>query len=69
MYGLLYQPEHSDPVNTTSTLEFHHDEVEFADDVRQFVRRHAMKNREAWKKELIEEEDEMEEQDEEMGDD
>ena len=35
VYGLLYQPEHSDPVNTTTTLGFHHDQVEFAEEVRE----------------------------------
>ena len=28
IFGLLLQPEHSDPVNTITTLGFHHDQVE-----------------------------------------
>lgn len=65
VYGLLYQPEHSDPVNTTTTLGFHHDEVEFADEVREFVDEHALKSRNEWRKELLGEEDEeLEESDE-----
>lgn len=53
VYGLLMQPEHSDPVNTTITLGFHHDEVEFADEVRDHVQRHALKTRDQWKAELL----------------
>ena len=45
VYGLLYQPEHSDPVNTTTTLGFHHDQVEFAKKVRDHVQRHACETR------------------------
>ena len=53
VYGLLLQPEHSDPVNTTITLGFQHDQVEFADEVRDHVRKYASKTREWWKKELL----------------
>ena len=72
VYGLLLQPEHSDPVNTTTTLGFHHDQVEFAEEVRDHVDRHAFKTREDWRKILLGEEDEedfgvsSEEVDEEM---
>lgn len=65
VYGLLLQPEHSDPVNTTTTLGFHHDQVEFSDEVREHVRRHARKTRDQWKKELLGEVDEDEWEDEE----
>ena len=53
VYGLLYQPERSDPVNTTITLGFHHDEVEFAEEVRDHVQRHALKTREQWRAEIL----------------
>jgi len=54
-----------DPVNTTTTLGFHHDEVEFADEVRDHVKRHASKSREQWKAEMIGESGEdVDEQDE-----
>jgi hypothetical protein len=52
--GLLLQPEFSDPVNTTTTLGFHHDEVEFADEVREHVEQYAMRSRESWKQLLME---------------
>ena len=57
IYGLLMQPEYSDPVNTTTTLSYHHDQVEFADEVREHVDRYASKSREEWKKQLLGEED------------
>lgn len=53
IYGLLYQPEHSDPVNTTTTLRFFHDPVEFAEEAREHTRRHASKTREEWKAEIL----------------
>ncbi len=78
VYGLLLQPEHSDPVNTTTTLGFHHDQVEFADEVREHVRDYARQSRAWWKAELLGEEhiddgnsdilDEDDEDDEEMDD-
>lgn len=52
IYGLLYQPEHSDPVNTTTTLGFFHDPVEFAEEARKHARRHAAKTREEWRAEI-----------------
>jgi hypothetical protein len=51
---LLLQPEFSDPVNTTTTLGFHHDQVEFADEVREHVEQYALRSRESWKKLLLE---------------
>ena len=62
VYGLLYQPEHSDPVNTAITLGFHHDQVEFAEEVREHVGRFAGKTRAGWKRELLgeNEDEEME---------
>ena len=65
VYGLLLQPEYSDPVNTTTTLGYHHDQVEFADEVRDHVDRYASKSREEWRKTLLGEEDEDEDVDEE----
>jgi ubiquitin-protein ligase len=65
IYGLLLQPEHSDPVSTIATLGFHHDQVEFADEVRDHVSMYARKSREQWKKELLGEEDSEEDEDEE----
>lgn len=53
IYGLLYQPEHSDPVNTTTTLGFFHDPVSFAEEAREHVRKHASKKREEWKDEIL----------------
>lgn len=53
IYGLLYQPEHSDPVNTTTALEFFHDPVEFGVEAREHARKHASKTREEWKAEIL----------------
>lgn len=53
IYGLLYQPESSDPVNTTTTLGFFHDPVEFSEAARQHARKHASMTREEWKAELL----------------
>lgn len=53
VYGLLYQAEISDPVNTTVTLGYHHDEVEFNEQVREFVQKHASKTRAQWKAEIL----------------
>lgn len=64
IFGLLLQPEHSDPVNVITTLGFHHDQVEFADEVREHVDRYAYKSREQWKRQLLGEDsvdEEMEE--------
>lgn len=68
VYGLLYQPERSDPVNTTITLGFHHDEVEFAEEVRDHVQRHALKTRAQWRAEILCE-DEEEGTEDELGED
>ena len=61
IYGLLLQPEASDLVSTTTTLGYHHDGVEFADEVRAHVQRHALKTRKQWKAELLGEVEESEE--------
>lgn len=53
IYGLLYQPESSDPVNTTTTLGFFHDPVDFAEEAREHARKHASKTREEWKAEIL----------------
>lgn len=54
VYGMLLQAETSDPVNTTITLGYHHDQVEFNDHVREFTRMYAGKTREEWKTVLLE---------------
>lgn len=53
IYGLLYQPEYSDPVNTTTTLRFFRDPIEFAEEAREHARRHGSKTREEWKAEIL----------------
>lgn len=62
VYGLLYQPEESDPVNTIHTLEYHHDEVEFEEEVRKHVTKHASTTRDQWRASLLGE-DESDESD------
>ncbi|GAB7333004.1 hypothetical protein MBLNU13_g04699t1 [Cladosporium sp. NU13] len=54
VYGMLLQAETSDPVNTTITLEYHHDQVEFNDEVREWTRMYAKKTREEWNTTLLE---------------
>jgi hypothetical protein len=54
VYGILLQAETSDPVNTTITLGYHHDQVEFNDEVREWTRMYAKKTREEWKTTLLE---------------
>lgn len=69
VYGLLLQPEYSDPVNTTTTLGYHHDQVEFAEEVREHVDRYASQSRDEWKKVLLgEDDDSFDDEDEEMED-
>ncbi|KAK4500447.1 hypothetical protein PRZ48_008636 [Zasmidium cellare] len=53
VFGILLQAETSDPVNVTTTLGYHHDQVEFAEDVRAHAERHASKTRAEWKAELV----------------
>jgi len=52
IYGLLFQADYSDPVHTTVTLGYHHDQVEFADEVREHVAKHASKSAAEWREEL-----------------
>lgn len=54
VYGMLLQAETSDPVNTITTLGYHHDQVEFNEEVREWTRRYASKTREQWKTTLLE---------------
>jgi ubiquitin-protein ligase len=54
VYGMLLQAGTSDPVNTTITLEYHHDQVGFNDEVREWTRMYAKKTREGWKTALLE---------------
>lgn len=53
IFGLLYQPDSSDPVNTTTTLGFFHDPVEFGEEAQIHVWHHASKTREEWKVEIL----------------
>lgn len=53
VFGLLLQAETIDPVNVTTTLGYHHDQVEFAEEVRAHVQRHATKTRQEWRDELV----------------
>ncbi|TKA69329.1 hypothetical protein B0A55_07452 [Friedmanniomyces simplex] len=62
IYGLLLQPEYNDPVNTAATLNYHHDQVEYSDQVREFLRKYAKKTREEWRSELVGEEDVVDEE-------
>lgn len=62
IYGLLLQAETSDPVNVMTTLGYHRDQVEFADQVREHVAKHAKKDRKQWKKELVGGDDDSEEE-------
>ncbi|USW57709.1 Putative ubiquitin-conjugating enzyme E2, von Willebrand factor, type A, U-box [Septoria linicola] len=52
VFGLLMQAEVGDASNTL-VLDYHHDQVDFADEVRKHVGKHAKKTRRQWKKELI----------------
>ncbi|KAK3660943.1 hypothetical protein LTR22_007771 [Elasticomyces elasticus] len=72
VFGLLMQPETNDPINTTATLAFHHDQVEYSDQVREFVSKYASKTKEEWRAELLGEEwadEEDAEEDDVMSDD
>nr|OQO19999.1 hypothetical protein B0A51_12261 [Rachicladosporium sp. CCFEE 5018] len=51
--GLLFQAELSDPIKTSTTLGYHHDQVEYADEVRVHVRKYTRQSREAWKDEIL----------------
>lgn len=53
VFGLLMQAELSDPINTTTTLDYHHDQIDFADEVRNHVTKHASRSRSQWKRELV----------------
>ncbi|KAL1881945.1 hypothetical protein Daus18300_000999 [Diaporthe australafricana] len=53
IYGLLFQPESSDPVSTMSTLGFFQEPAAFAREAREHTRKHASKTREEWKAELL----------------
>jgi ubiquitin-protein ligase len=52
VYGLMYQPEMSDPLNTSATLNFHNDQVAYSEQVREFTRKYAGKSRDEWKTEI-----------------
>ena len=42
--------------NTVVTLNFHWDQVAFQAEVKEFIKKHATKTREAWKVEILREE-------------
>lgn len=68
VYGMLLHVEASDPVNTTMTLGYHHDQVEFNEEVREWTRRYASKTRDEWKNTLLEDQGADEDQDSEDAD-
>ncbi|KAE9993630.1 hypothetical protein EG327_004151 [Venturia inaequalis] len=45
VYGLLLVPDYSDPVNVVVTLDFHHDQVAFAELAREHITKHATESR------------------------
>jgi len=53
VYSLLLVPEFSDPVNAVNTLDFHHDQVAFQDEVKEHIAKHAKKTREEWRGEIL----------------
>jgi ubiquitin-protein ligase/uncharacterized protein YegL len=53
VYSLLLVPEFSDPVNVVVTLSYHHDAVAFAETAKELIRKHARKEREAWRREIL----------------
>lgn len=53
IFGLLMQPEFSDPVSTTATLGYHHDTVEFYEEAREHTATYADLSRAEWKEELL----------------
>jgi len=53
VYSLLLVPKFSDPVNAVITLDFHHDQVAFQDEVKEHIAKHAKKTREEWRGEIL----------------
>lgn len=53
VYGLMLQAEISDSISTTATLGYHHDQLEYNEEVQEFCRRHASKTAAQWRRELI----------------
>lgn len=53
IFGLLMQPEFSDPVSTTATLGYHHDTVEFYEEASEHTATYADLSRAEWKEELL----------------
>jgi len=53
VYSLLLVPEFSDPINTVVTLDLYWDEVQFGEEVRSYISRHATKNRDAFRAEIV----------------
>jgi ubiquitin-protein ligase len=50
IFTLLLVPEFLDPVNTLPTLDYHHDPVEFREQVAEHVQEHATRTREEWRR-------------------
>lgn len=53
IYTLLWVPEFSDPINTVVVLNYHWDEVQFKEEAQKHIRKHAMKSRADWRKDII----------------
>lgn len=51
--GMLLQAETSDPVNTTTTLGYHHDQVEFHEEAQHWTRKYADISRVDWRQALL----------------
>ncbi|KAK3936440.1 ubiquitin-conjugating enzyme/RWD-like protein [Diplogelasinospora grovesii] len=56
IYGLLLQPDYTDPINIVVTLDFHHDQVAFAEVARESIGKHATKTRAQWRAKILGEE-------------
>jgi len=59
IYGLLLEPDYSDPVNVVATLDFHHDSVAFADLARESIGKHAITTRAVWRENILGRPDEV----------
>ncbi|KAK3365567.1 heterokaryon incompatibility protein-domain-containing protein [Lasiosphaeria ovina] len=53
IYGLLLAPDNSDPIDITRTLDFHHDQVAFAEVARDYICKNATRTRAEWRAEII----------------
>ncbi|KAE8873449.1 hypothetical protein PTNB73_00081 [Pyrenophora teres f. teres] len=53
IYSLLLVPEFSDPINAVVTLNYHWDEVQFKEEAQRHIQKHASKNRDMWRKDIV----------------